>query len=292
MEEKNVFSDVNAEKKKITSSIKKTVVNHLPYILLGIILFCRVLLEIFHTSIVNPFTPIFFLETAISVGLTIFCYIVFIPQGRENEIANSLSYKPNCARWGELSGKIRIGGMLDQFRKYCTDQLEFERREIKMLIIGNNTALSFEEYNERYSHLSRETLKAMYAKGSISKDEYYAIKKCNGRIKVKPINPVLILSGVAKSNFNDAGRDESSYIFKWLAKKPIYATVFSVVARGISGSFVGFNPSAIYGMLLDIISIIMASFVGYGAGEQSVRDKEDRIKNRIIFLESFFEKNK
>lgn len=289
MEEKNVFAEVNAERNKVVSSIKKTVGNYLPYILLGLIIICRVVLEIFQTSIVNPFTPVFILETTISVGLTIFCYAVFIPQGKKNEIQNSASFKPNCTRWGELSAKIRTGGMLDSFRTYCREQVEIERREIKAVLIGNNTTFSFEEYTERFSQLSNEELKALYKKGELTKGEYKVIRKCNGKIKVKPINSVLILSGVSRANYNDAGRDESKYIFKWLARRPFLAVAFAIVVQGISGTFVGLNPSAIYGMVLDMLSIVVSSFVGYGAGEQVVRDREDKIKNRILFLECFFE---
>lgn len=291
MEEKNVFAEVNAERNKIATSIKKTVSNYLSYILLILIIVCRVLLEIFKTSIVNPFTPIFFLETTISLALTIFCYIVYIPQGEKNEIANSLSYKPNCARWGELSAKIRTGGMQDSFRKYCAEQLEIERREIKAVIIGNHTSFSFEEYIERFSQLGKAELKVLYKNGELTKEEYKAIRKCNGRIKVKPINSVLILSGVAKASYNDAGRDDSSYELKWLAKRPLLIVLFAIVTKAISGAFVGLDPSVIYGMILDTLSLIIASFVGYGAGEQAIRNKEDRIKNRILFIECFFEKH-
>lgn len=291
MDDKNIFADVNAEKNKITASLKKTATSYLPYILLVLIIVFRVLLEIFTTSIVNPFTPIFFLDTAISLALTIFCYVVFIPQGESSERLKSPSYKSNCSRWGELSAKIRTGGMLDSFRKYCREQLEIERREIKAVIIGNNTTISFEEYIERYSQLSDTELKDLYQKGELSKDEYKAIKKCNGKIKVKPINSVLILSGVAKASYNDAGRDDSSYVIKWLAQRPLWIVLFAIMINAISGSFTGLNLSAIYGMILDTLSIVIASFVGYGAGEQAIRDKDDKVKNRILFIESFLEKN-
>lgn len=290
MEDKNLFADVNASKDKVTTSIRKTVGNALPYILLALIIIFRVLLEIFQTSIVNPFTPVFFLDTSISIAVTIFCYIVFIPQGEKSERLNSPSYKPNCARWGELSTKIRTGGMLDSFRKYCREQLEIERREIKAVIIGNNTSFSFEEYTERFSRLGDEELKALYESGELTKEEYKAIRKCNSRIKVKPINSVLILSGVARANYNDAGRDEGNYILRWLTKRPLMAVLFAIITRGITGTFIGLNVSVIYGMVLDTLSIIIASFVGYGAGEQAIRDKDDKIKNRILFIESFLEK--
>lgn len=290
MDDKNIFADINAEKTKISTSLRRTAINFLPYILLVLIIVCRVLLEIFHTSIVNPFTPVFFLDTAISLSLTIFCYIVFIPQGEKNERASSPSFHPNCKRWGELSAKIRTGGMLETFRKFCQEQLEVERREIKAVIIGNHTTFSFQEYTERYSKLSSAELKDLYQKGDLSKEEFKAIKKCNGKIKVKPINSVLILSGVARATYNDAGRTDSNFLLKWLAQRPLVIMMFAIMANALSGTFSGLNLSAIYGMILDILSIIIASFVGYGAGEQAIRDKDDKIKNRILFIESFLEK--
>lgn len=290
MDEKNVFSDVNAEKNRITTAIRQKAKTYLPYILLVFIIICRVLLEVFKTSIVNPFTPIFFLDTAISVGITIFCYIVFIPQGEESEMLNSPTYKPNCKRWGDLSSNVRTHGLLEPFRSFCQEQLEVEREEIKAVIIGNNTTFSFKEYKEKYSHLNEDELKALYKKDELTKEEYKAIRRCNGKIKVKPINSVLILSGVARASFNDAGRDNSNYLFKWLAKRPMLTVTFAIIAKSITGTFMGLNPSVIYVMVLDALSIIMASFVGYGAGEQAIRDKDDKIKNRILFIETFLEK--
>jgi hypothetical protein len=230
------------------------------------------------------------LDTAISLSLTIFCYIVFIPQGEKSERSSSPSYKPNCIKWGELSTKIRTGGMLETFRRFCREQLEVERREIRSVIIGNHTTFSFQEYIERYSKLSSAELKDLYQKGDLSKEEYKAIKKCNGKIKVKPINSVLILSGVARASYNDAGRTDSNFVLKWLAQRPLMIVLFAIMANALSGTFSGLNLSAIYGMILDILSIIIASFVGFGAGEQAIRDKDDKIKNRILFIESFLEK--
>lgn len=291
MDDKNIFADVNAEKNKITNTIKRTAKNYLPYILLVVNIAFRIVLRLYDTSVVNPFTPVFVLDAITSVISTMFCYIVFIPLGEENERLNSSSYKPNCARWGELSDKIRTKGLLESFRKYCQGQLEIERREIKAVIIGNNTTFSFEEYTERFSHLSKAELKELHEKGELSEDEYKAIRKCNGKIKVKPINSVLILSGVAKASYNDAGRDDSNFVLKWLAKKPMAIVGFSVLFNAISATFIGLSGfSVIYEMVIDSLFIIFASFVGYGAGEQAIRDKDDKIKNRILFIESFLEK--
>lgn len=291
MDDKNMFADVNAGKSKIANTIKRTAKNYLPYILLIVNIAFRIVLRLYDTSVVNPFTTVFVLDAITSVVSTMFCYIVFIPLGEENERLNSPSYKPNCARWGELSKRIRTEGLLDSFRKYCREQLDVERREIKAVIISNCTTFSFEEYTERFSHLSDKELKALYQKGELTKEEYGAIRRCNGKIKVKPINSVLILSGVAKANYNDAGRVESNFILRWLAKKPLAIVAMSVALNAISATFIGLSGfSVIYEMVIDALFIIFASFVGYGAGEQAIRDKDDKVKNRILFIESFLEK--
>ena len=291
MDDKNIFADVNAEKNKITNTIKKTAKNYLPYILLILNIVFRIVLQLYEPTVVNPFTPVFVLDAITSVISTMFCYIVFIPLGEENERLNSPSYKPNCARWGELSAKIRTKGLLDSFRQYCREQLEVERREIKAVIIGNNTSFSFEEYTERYSELSKAELKDLYNKGELTKGEYKAIKRCNGKIKLKPINSVLILSGVARASYNDAGRDEGNYVLKWLAQRPIAIVIGSIALNALSAKFLGLSGfSVIYGMVIDALFVILASFVGYGAGEQAIRHKDDKIKNRILFIESFLEK--
>ena len=292
MDEKNVFSDVNEKKYKIANTIASATKAYLPYILLIVNIAFRIVIQLYDTRVVNPFTLIFALDAVTSVISTMFCYIVFIPLGEENEMLNSSSYKPNCARWGELSEKIRTKGLLESFRQYCQEQLEIERRETKAVIIGNNTTFSFDEYTERFSHLGDDELKELYKKGELTRGEYKAILKVNGKIKIKPINSVLILSGVRKANYNDAGRDDSNYLLKWLAKRPVAIVAISIIFNALSATFVGLSGySVIYNMVIDTLCIIFASFVGYGAGEQAIRHKDDKIKNRILFIESFLEKN-
>lgn len=293
MEEKNLFADVNAGKSKITNTIKRTAKAYLPYILLILNIVFRIVIQLYDTKVVNPFSPVFLLDSITTIISTMFCYIVFIPLGEDNERLNSPSYKPNCARWGELSTRIRTKGLLESFRQYCKEQIEVERREIKAVLIGNNTTLSFEEYTEHYSELSEAELTKLYEEGKLTKGEYKTIKKCNNKIEVKPINSVLILSGVARATYNDAGRDGGNFVLRWLARRPIFIIAVSIIINALSANFIGLaGYSVIYSMVIDALCIIFASLVGYGAGEQAIRDKDDKIKNRILFIESFLEKEK
>ena len=293
MDNSNVFTEINSGKDKVSGAIKRTIKAYLPYIILALSIAFRIVIRLYDTKIVNPFTAVFWIDTMTSCVTTIFCYIVFIPLGEENEKLSSPSYATNCKLWTELSGKIRLDGLLATFRKYCVAQREEERIDKRNAYILNDTALSLEEYEEKYAALSDEELKKLYESGELAKDEYKAIKHANGKISVKPINSVLILSGVAKATYNDAGRDEPSFILTWLAKRPFMMILMSIMLNGVSAAFVGLSGySVIYDMVIDSLCIIVAAVVGYGAGQQAIRHREDKIKTRILFIESFLEHNK
>lgn len=289
----NIFSEMNASKSKISENIKKTAKNYLPYILLALNIVFRTILQLYNPRLVNPFTPVFVLDAITGVISTMFCYIVFIPLGERNEKLNNPSYKSNCAEWSRLSEIIRNGNLQVQFRKYCINQIEVERKEKRIEIIGSRTALSFEEYETRYATIDAEQLKGEYKASKLTKREYKAILHANEKIRVKPINPALILSGVVKFNYNDAGRERTSYAVKWLSQRPLMIIFGTIVLNTLSATFTGLSGfSAVYNMVLDALFTVFASFVGYGAGEETVRDKNDRIKGKILFICGFLEENK
>lgn len=287
---KNIFDDINANKAKISKNVKKTVNEYLPYILLVANIVFRIILQLYDPKLVNPFSVVFVLDTITSLISTMFCYIVFIPQGELNERKTSLSYRPNCERWGELSSKIRTSGRLEAFRKYCNLQVELERKATRESIIANNTTYSYSEYEEQFAKLNKKELKQLKDAGKITSTDYKAFLKANSNIKIKPINSVLILSGVAHASYNDAGRDDGNYAAKWLIKRPLPILFTSILLNALSGSFIGLSGySVIYSMVIDALFIVVASFVGYGVGVQSVQAENNKIKNRILFIESFLE---
>jgi hypothetical protein len=291
MEDTNLFSEVNAGRSKMAEGIKRTVNNYLPYLLLLLVIVLRALLEIYVPGTENPFTLVFFLDTSVSIAMTLLCYLIFIPQGEKNEKLLNTSYHQNCLEWSKLSERIRNGNFQKKFKEFCIKQIDVEREDKRREIIGNNTSLSYETYKEKYLRMSLNDLKKEYKDGKLSKVEYKAILAANGRIKIRPINPVLVLSGVEKRSFNDAGRSESNYILLWLAKRPFVTLLFAMVVNLLTSGKAVFDTTVFYGIILDTVTLIVAAFVGDGAGRQSVRDRNDKIKGKILFINGFFEDN-
>ncbi len=291
MDDKNLFSEVNEGRARITEGIKKTASNYLPYILLIVVIVLRALLEIYTPGVKNPFTPVFFLDTGVSMAMTLLCYMIFIPQGEKSEKLLNASYHHNCMEWSKLSERIRNGSLQAKFKEFCVKQVDVEREDKRREIIGNNTSLTFEEYKSKYMRMSEVEITREHREGKLTKEEYKAILKANGKIKVEPINPVLILSGVEKRSFNDAGRAESSFIVVWLAKRPFITLLFAVFVNMLTSGKATFDSSIFYGIILDTVSLIVAAFIGDGAGRQSVKDRNNKIKGKILFINGFFEEN-
>ena len=287
----NLFDSVNQGSSKAIEAVKKKVSDYLPYILLILVIVLRCVLEIYTPGYNNPFTLVFFLDTTVSIAMTLLVYMIFIPQGTSKEKLSNLSYKENCTEWSKQTKKIRDEHRQGEFREYCVSQVEVERRERRMEIIGNNTTLTYEEYEAKYASMSREDLKIEYESGRLTKCEYRAILRANGNIKVKPINANLILLGVEKQSYNDAGRSKSNYLLRWMAKRPLLTLGFAIIVNMLSGGVVHFSLAMFYGMIMDTLSLIVAAFVGYGAGEQSIRERNDSIKGKILFIYGFFETN-
>jgi hypothetical protein len=200
----------------------------------------------------------------------------------------SLTYKPTMERWETLSKKVREG-FIELFKQFCISEVEIERQDQKKLILANNTIIPYEVYKTEYEGLCKEQLKALYNEGKISKEDYKALIKCN-KVKIKPINPLIVLSGAKKTTINDAGRDENSYALAKTLQRPIIMVVISFVVNSISTTFIG-GSNIVLDVMLGIFTIVVASFCGFTTGVNDFKHMEDRTKSRALFLALFCEKN-
>lgn len=290
----DIYSKVSTQKNEFLQKIKYNIQNYLIFIVLIFNIALEIVAQLYKIGFVNPFTVEFFLELAVSLTTTMVTYICFFPLGVQQEHLNPL-YKTNLTLWGSLTDKVR-NAYNDDFRSFCFAQVEEERDEKRRLIIGNNTMISFDEYLEKYKLIDKKTLKALYKNNQLSKIEYKSIKKANGftfinRVKVKPINPVIILSGVNKMTINDAGRTNNGYAARWIISRPFIIFVTNAIINAISTTFIGAGQNAILDMFLSVLSIILASVLGYSAGVTSAKKDNDKVKSRIMFLSLFCEKN-
>lgn len=289
----NLYLDLSDGKNNMLAKGKKVIQKYLIYIVLLFNIAVRVVLELYQVGFLNPFTISFILELIVSTITTFIAYICFIPFGKTDELKRNVSIGDNLKLWSNLSEAVRKG-CNDLFRFFCREQIAYERREARELILGNNTLIPYSTYEEKYMGKKKSDINKLVKSGELTKKEAKAINRANGHgafnpTRVKPINPIIILSGVRKRTINDAGRSNSSYIAKWLAQRPILIFISTTALNTISTTFIG-TENAVLEILLAVMSIVLASVCGYSAGQEDVREQNERVLSRILFLSLFEEK--
>lgn len=286
-----VNSGLNATREKATGFLK----DHLMLIILLVNIITQIVNELWKTSFEeNPFTLAYFLDLIVSIATSMMCYMSFIPLGISDEKKQLQSYHPNKTLWGKLSDIIR-NGHNELFRKFCITQTEQERDDKRRQIVCDNTLIGYDEYLKEYFNLDKEQISKLVEQGKLTKKEAKWINIANGNrrkweTKVKPINPVIILSGVEKGVINDAGRNNGNYIVQKVAVRPFIMVIISMaftLLTHATNTYMGFN---LYTIAMDVLKLILASFLGYTAGVNSVRKDNDKTKQRILFINVFGEK--
>ena len=291
----NIFSMVDEKKSKTVEKIKYGVQKYLIFFVLLFNVALVVISRLYRFGLKNPFTMEFFLEMAVTMTTTMICYVCFVPFGRTDEARRNLEFPKTNKLWQELSTKVRTG-FLQAFSSFCDEQVKEERNEAKKLIIDNNTVIPFDYYKEHYEALSKKQLKELYKAEKICKKEYKAILKANGYglfnpVKIRKINPVIILSGARKASINDAGRTDTSYVARWLTTRPLVMFLSTAILNSIATTFSG-DGNVILDMLIAVFQIIIAAVCGYSAGVSEFRHNVDKVNSRVIVLSLFCEKNK
>ena len=251
----------------------------------------RVALEFFDAHVENPFNVDFFIKLGTDIATTMFCYCCFIPYGHKMEKASMPGYRENCQRWSAMSGNVR-NLMSALFEKFCRDSADDEREERRRAIILNHTMISWEDFEKNWRGKSKKDVREKVKSGDISAKDAFFINRANGIIKVKPINPVLILCGVKISSLNDAGRDGLNPSTISALSRPVSMFILSACIEMLHGAWRGISTGEeIYNMIFSVLMIIIASVMGYSAGVNSARKEHDKIKGRIFFIERFLEKH-
>ena len=284
--ESNVFQFASDTQSKTVQKIKSGVQKYLIFIVLLFNVTLEITSRLYRFGLQNTFTPEFFVDFFITTATSMLCYICFIPFGRADEMKQSTIFQEITKEWETLTAQVRKGN-LQLFQKFCVYQVKQERAEAKKYILTNYTLINYETYSKEYEPLSKKQLRKLYKDGEINKDEYTAIKKCY-KIKVKPINPLIVLQGAKKTTVNDAGRDDSSYALNKAIQRPIIMFIASFIINTITTTFIGNSENVWLEMMLSIFSIIISSVMGYSTGVNDFKHSEDRIKARVLFISLFF----
>lgn len=286
----NIFQIANDTKNKTIDKIKTGVQKYIIFVVLLFNIGLSIVSKLYSLGLQNPFSQGFFVDFIVSVSTSMLCYVCFIPLGRNDEMNRSKTFSENLKIWQNLSEKVRQG-FLEAFYNFCDEQEEYERTDKKKLELANHTMISYETYLSEYQGKSKKEIRKLHLTGKLTLAEKNAIIKCN-EMKVKPINPLVVLQEVKATHYNDAGRDTSNGARTKTIRRPFTILAVSLLINTITTSVLAVGENFVIDMLLSIFSIIVASISGYSTGVGDFNEKENKIKAKIIFLSLFKEKNK
>lgn len=287
----NIFEKYDNTSDAVFNKLRGFVTDFFPYLLVLVNIIFMVVNTLYQVGFQNPFASGTLIKTLLNCATSTLSYACFVTYGENYAKRTMQGYIDNCKIWSEASTRIRTGACFEAFLQYCKDMVEKEREERRIAIIVNHTRITVEEFNKTYRGMSRADLLKAVKSGKISPREARYIKKAAGNIRVKPINPLILLCGTRLDNLNDAGRAEGGSTIKTVALKPIITLAASIIVGGISCVYTGVSDgSAVFQMLLSAFLILTSALIGYSAGYNNVVKTNDAVKSRIVFIERF-EKN-
>ena len=287
----SAFESYDAASTVFTDKVKKVVVDFFPYLLMLANILFMVLNALFTVSLKNPFTPDNISKTLMNCATSTLAYACFVGYGDRSTKKNMVQYQQNLKVWGETSDRIRRGSFFEAFLVYCKTAVEEERAEKRIAIVVNNTRISLKDYNELYSKMSNGELRRQVRDGVISSHDAHYIRKANGNIRVKPINPLLLLCGSKAENLNDAGRAQDASAVKSILGRPLTIIISSIVVESVFCVFGGWSMATLYNMCAYAFLIFVSCFLGFEKGASNARKTNEAVLNRIVFLERFEKKN-
>ena len=287
----NAFESYDAAVATTTEKIKRAVVDFFPYLLILANILFMVLNTLFTVGVQNPFSRDTIIKTLMNCTTSTLSYACFVGYGDRNTRKVSKTFADNLKTWGAVSERIRKGAFFEAFLDYCKAAVEVEREDKRVAIVTNHTRISVSKYNEIYRHMTSSQLRREVKAGNLTRREAEYLRRANGNIKARPINPLLLLCGSSLENINDAGRARDASALGSILARPVSVLTFSVVLAAVTCTFDGFSMTTLYSMLSSAFMIFVSAFLGYEKGANNARKTNEAVKNRIVFLERF-EKSK
>lgn len=264
-----------------------------PYIILLINVIFMVISNLFTVGFRSPLSDGFIIALMLNCTTSTLSYGSFVIYKETAAKKSNLGgYLDNCSLWAKISARIRSNDDFSDFIRYCEEQEDNEREEIRRSYISNHTRLSLSEFEKTYRSKSRKDLISLVKDGKLTRREVHYILKAQRHIRVKPIKPLLILSGTKVSSFNDAGRDDVSTV-RSIAARPLTMIIGSLTVASINCVYSGIaDGSALYAMFCSAFLIFFSALLGYTKGSSNIKRKNELVTVRIMYLERYEKQKK
>lgn len=277
------------EVQKLKASTKNLFQSSLNYILILFLLIVVVITSL-ATVAFQGVTKEYILSTIILSVYCVIAFVVFIPQGKTSEKRRSESYFPNRISWGESVSRLRREHLLTAFNNYCK---ELEKNQIKEKRAQLLVSASIDEslFYNKYFKLSKKELKELIKTKEITAVQYRLLKKACGKIKVAKLNPTLVTSGIeSKDKLESVKVKKIRYQDIMLISRIISVIVLGIITASITIVPTGASGwSAVFIILMRMFTVLTSAVSGFYTGINQIKIDDGLVKERIIFIDTFFE---
>lgn len=284
------FSDAYDKSKQ---ALKSGFVNFMNYIML----FFLIVFVIFSACFILGFQILtdwnYWVNSILMVVIGLFSFAIFIPQGEQNEKIKSTSYFPNCTTLSKLTKKMKDEKKLNAFNQYVHSLTE-KRKQLKLESYLDKAGVDKDIFEKEFKGKRLEDVKKWYKETNhlcLNKNQFSWFKKCFKKIKVKELNPMRVLTGSnTKDPYAVAENKGISYVQKSIVQKAVVSILSTVVMASITVSLSAAGGWVLaFLIIMRITTVIMSTFLGFWTGKQNIRKKDENVKDRIIFIQTFFE---
>jgi hypothetical protein len=278
------------------SDAKRRLTNSLKQWRNVLFLLAIILLDILRRFVVLGFDPTHIKEAAFSAAITsmatLFAYYVFFPTGKQARRTYE-SYTEITERLKGVLKRLRGGGLIDAFRRHCRELSRREEDDIKKAQREalKNRYLSDEDIEE-YSKLSKKGLKKLVKNGTVNEETKKLIRVYQKPVHCKPYSPTYFMAGLSQKREDAYLHGEDSWEKRTLAMRPVLTVGIAVVTSAITRSAVTQSETALeilFSIAMSVFQILLASFMGYCAGQTAAEREELATLAKACFVEEFLE---
>lgn len=264
------------------------------YIILSLLILVLGIGSFLTIAFIYGFTKEFFINLIIMLITNSVALSFFIPQGKESETKFNNSFKQNAGEWSALSYNVQTD-LSREFMDFCKDYTE-EKRQDKIHTYIRNAGIDVKEYEDNIKKLCSTELKAYlkqkdkYGNDLFTNNQKRLIKKSKGKIRVKTVDPTIVLLGSSANDKYEVGQAKIITADKKLfANRLLKVIVFSFLLATISISALeNVDILVAVGLFaLRLCSIVVSATAGFYAGVSSIQERNDFIKKNILFLKLF-----
>lgn len=286
------IENLEEAKSGVTNFIERYINWLMLFLIFGVLGF----LTFFSLGLQNFYTDEFIANVVVLIVFSNIAMYMFALQSKKRERKANQSYKSNVETWSSLTSIIQNGNG-EEFLEFCKEKTEAKRIEKRNSYIVK-IPMTVEKFEKEVLELDdkefKEYLKQKdkYGNNFFTNKQKKLLKKSKGKIKVKTINPPIVLLGTKNKGSFDVGEKEMFSIEnKIQASKTIQTIIMSIISASLillPTNTVGWAMIGLY--LFRIVFIFASAILGHYSGILAIEERNDLIKRNIFFLKIFTSK--